>query len=199
MIAELRAQPRVTVRRADLGPATPAAELAAWQAKAGPAWPDGMTELYSELSSVDIEWQLQGDCGGEIHLPPIGEVWDYDRLEDQLWFDFLPAGHPFHSIRPIDRFVPEACAVLYPVPSDREAQVHFHYCGESLVPTGLGYRQWLELLFRSRGAFYWLTLTLGPPGARTWVEECIDEVASLFPDFAPSSMQPTVPFEELEI
>lgn len=196
MIAELQAHPQIAVRQALVGGPTPPQVLELWRTEAGAAWPDGMTELYREVDSVDIEYEVLGEDGstGGIHLPGLRWMWDYDALQDELWFDFLEADHPFHRIRPIDRFVPEAYAVLYPVPGDRPAQVAYHYCGEELTPTGLSYRAWLELLFRSRGVAYWLTLTLQPPGSdrRTWVESGIDRMVELFPDLDPDGMRPEV-------
>jgi hypothetical protein len=198
MIRELEAVPGIQIQEAKLGPPTERAEMERWRELAGAAWPDGMSELYSELSSVDIDYMIEGDCGGGIHLPPLHSIWDYQALEGELWFDFCGAQHPFHFIRPIDRFVPEAYAVLHPVPGD--ATVHYHYCGESLVPTGLSYREWLELLYRARGAFYWLQLTVGPwRGERTWVEQGLMRVASIFPDFQPLKMCPSRAFEEIPL
>ncbi len=199
LIDELNGSPAIDVRQAVIGPPTDPQEIAKWQAVAGPAWPDGMTDLYRELSLVDIDYDIRGGSTGGIHIPTVSSVWSYDDLENELWFDWLKPDHPFHRIRPIDRFVPEAYAVLYPVPSDREAEVAFHYCGESLVPTGLSFRAWLELLFRSRGVAYWLDLTTGPAQGRTWVEDNIDLAATLFPDFKPATMTPPVAVPEIDI
>jgi hypothetical protein len=202
LVDELRRAPGVTVEAAYLGPPTDPASLARARAVAGAAWPEGMTELYTALASVDIRYQLAGFRGGAIQIPPVEQVWDYAGLEDDLWFDWLVdenPDHPFAQMRPIDRFVEEACAVLYPVPPPSRgtardpAMVHLHTSGESLFPTGLDFATWLELLFRSRGAYAWLGLTLGRPTRRTWVEENIDAVAALFPSFDPPSLCPRVP------
>jgi hypothetical protein len=203
LVQELSTHPSIAVRTARIGPPTDPAVLAAARAVAGAAWPDGMTELYSELSSFELNYAVAGSDGngGSVWIPDVTDVWDHARHEDELWFDWLVAekpDHPFTKIRPIDRFVPEAYAVLYPVPNDRPATVHYHYCGESLVATGLTYERWLELLLRSRGAHYWLTLTTGP-AYRTWVEENIERVAALFPDFHPAAMTPSTPFTEIDV
>lgn len=207
MIDELSHLPGVVVREARLGPPTPPDVLARAQAAAGAAWPDGMTEFYSEIGSVDLEYGIGGEAnGGAIHIPAVTDVWDHAGHEDELWFDWLvdeDPEHPFTQIRPIDRFVPEAYAVLYPVPADGSATgpatVHYHYCGEELVPTDLSYTEWLELLLRSRGALYWLKLTLGAPTRTTWVEANIARVAALFPSFDPPSISPTVPKKEIPV
>jgi hypothetical protein len=202
LIDELQRASGVTVDAAVLGPPTDPAIIARARAVAGAAWPKGMSELYAVLSSVDIRWRLAGFNGGSIQIPPVEQVWDYAGLEDDLWFDWLVeenADHPFTQMRPIDRFVEEACAVLYPVPppargtAQGPAMVHLHTSGEALFATGLDFATWLELLFRSRGAYSWLGLTVGKPTRRTWVEENIDAVAALFPSFDPPSMMPKVP------
>jgi hypothetical protein len=181
----------VTVRSATIEAAVPEA-IDAWKPVAGAAWPPGMTELYSEVSRVDLEWSVEGEDGvsGAIHIPDL-RLWDHAGLEDELWFDFTEDDSALHAIRPIDRFTAEAYAVLF---LDRTpAEVAYHYCGESLVPAGLSYREWLELLFRARGVQYWIQLALGPPpppDRETWVEEGIARAAKLFPDFDPASMSP---------
>ncbi|MFO7563778.1 MAG: hypothetical protein R6X02_14125 [Enhygromyxa sp.] len=110
-----------------------------------------------------------------------------------------PAAGPLFRIRPIDRFVPEAYAVLYPVPGEGPATVHYHYCGESLVPTGLSYKEWLEQLFKARGVYYWLLIFTGPRRRVTWVEEGHDAMARLFPDFDPLGAGPLQPRAEIPL
>jgi uncharacterized protein (TIGR02996 family) len=207
LVEELRARPEIEVQKAELGPPTAPDELARWRQVAGAAWPDGMTELYSELSRVRVSFRAEGGpeegTHGTIALPALQTVWDYPRLQGLLWFDFLEQDHPFRSIRPIDMFVDEAYAVLYPVPPDGSAsgpaEVAYHYCGEQLTATGLSYREWLELLMRARGVHYWLKLTLAPATRRTWVEEGVGRMAELFPDFDPHSMMPGEPREEVDL
>jgi hypothetical protein len=187
LVRELRACPEILVEQAEIGPPTSPAVLAEAQETAGLAWPEGMDALYAEISSFDLEWEHRSleDLGGGVHLPRVERIWDYAALEGDLWFDFLGPQNPLHRIRPVDRFVPEACAVIYPVPGAGPAEVHYHYCGESLVPTGLSYRAWLDQLFLARGVSYWLQIFTGPRGAVTWVEQAHDAFAKLFPDFDP--------------
>lgn len=199
LIRELSTTRGVTVRRAGIGPPTAPHVLAAARRVAGSAWPPGMTELYTELSHVHVEYEVAGSGGngGSISIPTVSDVWDHAAHEDELWFDWLVEenpDHPFTRIRPIDRFVPEAYAVLspVPVPGDAPATVHYHYCGEDLIPTGLSYLEWLDALLRSRGALYWLSLTTGPRSGRTWVDENLDRVAALFPGFEPARLSPAI-------
>ncbi len=202
LVQELSTHRAITLRHGTIGPPTAPSVIAAARAVAGAAWPEGMTDFYSEVSLVDVEYEVAGGGGngGCIHIPTVTDVWDHGAHEDELWFDWLLAedpNHPFTRIRPIDRFVPEAYAVLYPVPGDRPATVHYHYCGEDLVPTGLSYERWLELLLRARGATYWLGLATGPTRGRTWVEENLERVAAIFPDFDPGSMSPKRGFDPI--
>lgn len=199
---ELSSHPEVTLTEAKLGPPTDPAVLAAAQKVAGAAWPKGMTELYAELGSVDIAYGVTDGAGGAIHIPTVTDVWDHAAHEDELWFDWLVdenPDHPFTHVRPIDRFTNEAYAVLYPVPSDAPARVHYHYCGERLTPTGLTYEEWLELLLRARGASYWLTLATGGQRGETWVERNTARIADVFPSFDPTSMRPRAPFDDIDV
>jgi len=199
MFAELRATPHITVKEAEIHAASPK-DIGRWREVAGATWPEGMSELYSEVSGVDLEWKFDDreSVSGAIHIPNL-ELWDHDKLEDELWFDFTEEDSALHRIRPIDRFVPEAYGVLYLESNAHPAKVAFHYCGEELVPTDLDYREWLELLFRSRGTSYWLQLALGPSQGDTWVEHGIAHVAKVFPDFDPKSMSPKRRHKEIPI
>lgn len=192
MFAELRATPGVTVEEAEIAPPDPEA-TAKWKAVAGAEWPEGMSELYAEVGKVDLFWSLDGAEMGAIHIPAIGSVWDSEGLEGDLWFGDQPENHPFRKMRPIDRFIPEACAVLY------QGKVAFHYCGEELTPLDLPFEDWLALLFRSRGVMYWLQELKGPRDGQTWVEDNIDKVAKLFPDYEPETMSPAELRPELEL
>jgi len=203
LVRELRARPEITVREATIGPPTDPAEIARAKAIAGAAWPEGMSELYTDLSFVDVTYEVLGSRGngGAIHIPRVADVWDHAGHEDELWFDWMleeNPEHPFAKVRPIDRFVEEAYAVLYPVPGGAPATVHYHFCGESLVPTGLTFVAWLELLLRARGAMYWLTLPAGRSLGRTWVEENHARIQAIFPDFAPDALRPTTPPEAID-
>lgn len=206
MIAELSSHPSIVVREAKLGAPTSPAAIAAAERVAGDAFPPGMRDLYTELGSVDIAYAVDGtNVGGRIHIPSITDVWDHAAHEEELWFDWLVAenpDHPFLHVRPIDRFVEEAYAVLYPVvpgASDGPAKVHFHTCGESLIPTGLTYEEWLDWLFVTRGALYWLLFTTAPRRNSSWVERNVDRIAALFPDFYPPSLEPPSPFPPIDL
>lgn len=196
MFAELRVRPDVEIRVASID--DPLDDLETWKRAAGAAWPAGMTELYTELSGVELEYRIGEDASGGIHIPSLS-LWDHDALDGELWFDFTEETSALHRIRPIDRFISEAYTVLYLETPSAPARVAYHYCGESLVPLGITYREWLELLFRARGALYWIQLAMGPGGRRTWVEEGIEHVAKLFPDFDPESIRPASAFPEVDL
>jgi uncharacterized protein (TIGR02996 family) len=202
MFAELRAHPAITVEKATIDEPM-LEEIPRWREVAGAYWPTGMEELYTELAGVDLEWVVtdtkssNAPVAGGIHIPSL-DLWDYDALENELWFDFLEGTSPLHDLRPIDRFIPEAYTVLY-CPAEEPSKIAYHYCGERLVPTDLTYREWLELLFRSRGTLYWIQLATSPERDNTWVGDGVDRVAQLFPDLDPGSMRPAEECPEVDL
>lgn len=202
LLAELSQHAAIRVTRASIAPPAAPDVIARARAIAGGAWPDGMGELYASVGKVDIEWDAPkiDSLSGGIHIPTVTDVWDHAAHQDELYFDFCPPSDPLRRIRPIDRFCPEAYAVLYPVPSAEPSRVHYHYCGESLVETGLTYRAWLDALFVARGVSYWLGAFTGPRVTRkTWVEEGHDAFARLFPDYDPARMCAAAPQREIPL
>lgn len=170
-----------------VGPPTPPEQIAAARAVAGASWPDGMTELYEELSFVDIAYDIPCNRrelesfghtalnipntfaeeaarlfadpedravlmdGGKIQILPVGQVWDFDALEDVLWFSDPELDAPgLRLLRPIDIYDEYNHAVLYPVPG-RDPRVHDFNIEGHLTDTGLSYRAWLERVLRSCG------------------------------------------------
>lgn len=161
LIDELRACPELQVNRAELGPPTePQVLLAARQVAAG-AWPSGMGELYQELSFVHLDYSIRGwpdQSGGAIELPTVDFVWDHLAHEDAIWFSDPNLDHPeLRRLRPIDCFVPEQWATLYPVPGTGEAKVCLFSMNDAFCPLELSYAEWLELLLEARGAYYWMS------------------------------------------
>jgi hypothetical protein len=162
VVAKIRACPALTLHAADLGPPTAPSVVADARRRAGGAWPGGMAQLYDEVSFVRIAYSFvdapsDTQTGGAIDLPPVDQVWDHEAHEDEIWFSDPELDNAdLRLIRPIDRFVPEQYAVLYPVPSATPAKVYAFDRNSSLTPTGLSYAQWLDLLLVSHGAYYWL-------------------------------------------
>jgi len=198
MIAELKAHPEIELKEAKIEKAKPK-DIEKWKKVAGASWPEGMEDLYNEVSGVHIEWKAPNldSVNGGISIPSLS-LWDHDALEDELWFDFTEPDTALHHIRPIDRFVAEAYTVLYLKPAGKPARVAYHYCGEELVPTDLSYREWLEQLFRSRGVLYWVQLAAGKSGG-DWVARGFEEAARMFPDFDPKSIKSKKQHKEVDL
>ena len=170
-----------------IGPPTPPAQIEAARAIAGDSWPDGMTELYEQLSFVDLCYDIPCNRrelesfghtalnipntfpaeaarlfadpedravvidGGRIQILPVGQVWDFEALEDVIWFSDSALDSPhLRLIRPLDIYDEYNHAVLYPVPS-QQPKVHDFNIEGHLVNTGLSYREWLERVVRSCG------------------------------------------------
>ncbi len=201
LVSDLQSHPKVTIQTATIGPPTDPAVLVAAQKIAGKAWPSGMTAFFEQMSSVSIAFVAAGtnasggpcEVRGTIAIPRVEDMFDYAGLEEETWFDFLESDHPFHLIRPLDRFVPEAYAVLYPVninPAANAVQsrVMYHFCGEELWETGMSFEQYIDFLLITRGIHYSIKLKVGPRGASTWVEEMHDAAHRLFPDFDPNAL-----------
>ncbi len=200
VIDEIRACPVLELSDAEMGPPTDPAVLAAAKKRAGGAWPMGMTELYSETSFVRLAYSFRDapsdlQTGGAIDLPTVDDVWDHEAHEGQIWFSDPELDHPdLRRIRPIDRFVPEQYATLYPVPSDTPPLVHLFNCNEDLSVTDLTYHDWLELLLLSRGAYYWLSELVVPrtPDTDRHFHENFDRVAGVL-GFDPVRFRATIP------
>lgn len=216
LIDQVRACPGLVLEKATLEPPTPPGEIARACAMAGAAWPRGMTALYTELGGVDIRFRsartrivkhpggsedhFDSEPSGSIRIPPVGTIWDVAELEDVLWFDHNPVDHPLRKLRPIDWFGPEGCAVLHVDGPDAEPLVHYHYCGEILIPTGLSYFDWLEALFVSRGVSYWILAHTGPLASLdpSFVKH-FTEMAKLFPDYDPAKSSPPTGRPEINV
>lgn len=201
MFEQLRRHPKIRVKQAFLGPPVPAYELASYRHLAGGALSPGLEALWSEVSFVDLEWSCkhplddpdEPELTGSVHiLPPARTFSDW---EDVLWFDFIEPDHPYRHIRPFDFFVPEAAAVLYPIPGEHE--VYYHYCGEELHPTGMSVEQWFERLLRSRGCWYWIEACCvdGQDSAQT--RQLFEAMPLLFEDFDPADFSPLTTRGEL--
>lgn len=198
LIEGLRQHPNLLDLRAELGEPTDPEAIEEARALVGKAWPEGLTEFFQELSFVEISFKASStnpkgeprDVYGTISIPNVTSMFDYENLEDEIYFDFMEGDHPFHLIRPLDRFVPEAYVVLYPIHKDVEkntkpAHIAYHYCGEELWDTDLSFTDYIDFLMLSRGIHYGIKLKVGPRDRYTWVEEMQDTTQKLFPDFDP--------------
>ena len=165
MVRELKANPLVEVRKCVLKPATDANRRAvdALIARHGPL-AAFVAPFYREVKSFALEWHAklddaEGDdsWGGFVHILPMRKM--FGDMREVLWFDWQEPDHVFHSLRPFDYFIPEACVVVMPYKG--QPALAFHHCGEDLGTMGVDLDGWFDLLCESRGWFYWAS-TLSP-------------------------------------
>jgi hypothetical protein len=190
MISSLKSNPLVDVETAVLGPpADPELVSRLREAHRGHV-PEEIFDFYGEVGSLELLWWAKlpeasrddMSWSGRIKLVPLQAVVSADEWRDLLWFDGNSESHPFRLIRPVDFWVNEACAVLYPVPGD--AKICYHYCGEELWPTGLTFDQWFDRLLASRGFWYWLKALIARPNGDAAHFRAV--MPKVFPDFDPS-------------
>jgi hypothetical protein len=75
----------------------------------------------------------------------------FGSWKDVAWFDDHDR---FRHVVPFDFYIPEEAAAFHPIGSDMT--VHYHYFGEDLHSTGRSFREYIELLFQSRGLYGWV-------------------------------------------
>ena len=205
MADALKKDGRINVAKLKIGKPAPAALVEEAARQAGGVLPAGIAELYREMNGFDLEWEagdvegLQGDpCKGLISIQPLYGPKNCDGVfsdwRDSMYFD---DEDPKRKIKPFDFFVAEACAVLYPVPG--KANIHYHYCGEELHPTGYSVPEYLDRLLVSRGFWYWmrsLCVDLRDSGE---VEAFKNDASILFPDYEAALFVPKTKKGELSL
>ncbi|KUJ70871.1 hypothetical protein ACZ90_00725 [Streptomyces albus subsp. albus] len=195
MVAALQAHPHVEVLNATLGEAASEAELAEAVRLAGGRLPPGVADFYREIGSFQLDWRhtvetiRQGDLSdhGCVNILPVREV--FGDWEGVTWF---PSGDQgFRGVKPLDMFVPEACAALLRPPGEMPGDtLAFHYFGEELHDTGYTFDEYLERLLAARGYWYWiLTLCPGQEGS-VEVEAFRRNMPHIFPDYDDTLFHP---------
>jgi len=195
--AEIRRHPLLKVDRYELGaPASPDAIRDAEKA-AGGRLPDGMREVYEQINGLRLEWSARDPSTFDTVQPPTGYIklleigtstgTIFGSWDDWIWFS-QDGDETFKNVKPVDFFINEACAALYPVPG--EMKIHYHYCGEELHPTGYSFLEYLELLLESRGYFYWQTALCVDKQRSKTVVEFRSVMPRLFADFDNEAFRP---------
>jgi hypothetical protein len=104
---------------------------------------------------------------------------------------------PMKQIKPFDFFVPEACAVFFPVPGN--ATIHYHYCGEELHPTGYTLNEYLDRLLLSRGYRYWMTSLGVDTRESAEADAFLNDAPLLFKGFNASLFKPKTKAGEIDL
>lgn len=192
LVDELKANSRVDVELAEIGAPTAAGKLASARESA-PDLGSSVFAFYEEVSSFTLKWRgvevPEGENWvGAVDVRPIDDVAGPEVGKGRVWFDDTPEESPLRRLRPMDIFQPEACMALYPVPG--KATVHYHYFGESLLPTGLTFDAWFDRLIASRGFWYWIRACTGDTDA-TAVAAFRKGASELFEEFDATLFVPT--------
>jgi hypothetical protein len=173
-VAQLRATPGFTVVTCEFAPPATADDLARATEAAGGRLPAGLAEFCVELNGFQLTWEYRavesndGPTGeptdsGSVNLLPMEKI--FADWQDTTWFDDSPGGGRFVMVKPVDLYVPEACAAFCQPPGGcSEDATFFHYFGEDLAPLGLGFPEYLELTIATCGYVNWrLALSRNDP------------------------------------
>ena len=151
MAAELEARDDIVVDTYVARPGATDEDIAA--AKAYSPISDDMERFYRQANGLTLHWHLKDneETCGRIDLKPLDQV--FSDWRDCIYFDDDDDFKPLH---PVDFFVDEACAALY-VDGSANPTVYYHYCGEEMDTLAVDFGQYLELLLKTRGFWYWQT------------------------------------------
>jgi hypothetical protein len=196
MVDDLQAHPQIEITDVNFPEPAGSDEIETAKRIAGGELLPGMEDFYRETDGFLLEWRhsvaevAQGDDRdtGSIEILPLREV-----LKDwhgSMWFDG-PRGDRFKAVKPLDFFVPEACAcVLLPAGQGLQPTLHYHRLGQTLYDTGHDFNGYVERLLASRGAWYWVeTLCVETQGSPQ-VKGFFERMPRLFPDFQPDLFRP---------
>ena len=201
MVAELEAHPAIEILVCKIGEPARDEDIQLASEAAGGVLPEGMEQFYRQIGEFRLEWRLSDTSvipsgeefsGGCICiLPLVGRAGEetpvFGNWEGSIWFEDLPNVGTLKQIRPVDHWVPEACAALYPAnPArpDRPPTMHYHYCGQELEDLGISFPEYVALLLQSRGFWYWpLAMSFGTID-RPEAQDFLEKLPLLFPDVA---------------
>lgn len=196
MVDELQANSRVQIRSVTFGDPAPAEEIAALGA-AVPVLPPGLTSFFQEMNGFGLEWEItvedlrsnsDADCGF-INIGGISDV--FDLGVGRTWHPGQPGGDRFKPIRPVDIFVPEACAALMQTSGGNVPDtIHFHIFGEDTIDTRYTFLEWLDRLIASRGLWYWIESLCPELQEEQPVVEFRKKMPLLFADYDNDLFQP---------
>jgi hypothetical protein len=196
MVTELRAHPYIDVIDVNFGEPASVQELDEARRVAGGHLPAGVAEFYAEMNGFLLEWELthedlrRGDDSdrGAVDILTAAETWkDWDGLTWKV------DDYDGWGIRPLDFFAPEACAAFTQSTSGTVGlTVQYYTLGERLLDTGCGFKDFVDRLLVSRGAFYWIeSLCLGADVSAA-ARDFHWRLSILFPDFPHSMFAPLV-------
>jgi hypothetical protein len=203
--AEISNHPLLIVDRLEVGDPASEDDIEAAKSAAGGALPKGMQEIYSEMNGFRLDWQARDEDRfegqkphGRIRLLMIGTDVDmiFASWNNEIWSP-KDGDERFKAVKPVDYFLAESCAALYPVPGDM--MMHYHDLGEELHPTGYSFLEYLDLLLKSRGYLYWQHLLCADNQETPEAQEFRANMPRLFPDYDESVFRPNTTQHEMAL
>ncbi len=183
MVKELEDNPKIIVKRFEIKPPATEAELASVEGKI--KLTRDMVDFYTEANGLELEWELKDSVNqstsGNVNLLPVQNV--FGDWKGAIYFDW-EGGDTFKALHPVDFFVPEACAA-FNLDGSENPEIYYHYCGEEMESMKIKFREYLELLLKSRGFWYWQTaVAAGFKGVgSTETVKFMEIMPEIFPDF----------------
>jgi len=153
------------------------------------ALPVSLKEFYKSVDHLNYEWEtkeLADESGiklkGRINILKAESV--LSDWKEVVYFD--GDSEELKQFKIVDNFVPEAhCGFL--LNEDKSDAMYYHESGErDLLPLGVDFNGYLELMFMARGFWYWQAVVLNiknGKGNEGEVEKFKTYMPQIFPDF----------------
>lgn len=163
MVEKLETNRNVKITRIAFGNPASDAEIEQATKLAEGVLPDGVGDFFREVNGFHLEWehtiksikQHNDTDNGVINILPLPQV--FSDGKNITWFDDFEGGDKYKAVKPLDCFVPEACAAFYqPTGQPPQNTVYYHYFGEYLEDTSYTFLEYIERILASRGYFYWI-------------------------------------------
>lgn len=208
LVDELDSNPNIDIVELEFGDPAPEELFRVAQEQLGAPIPWEMRAFYREMNGFKLHWVLR-------NTDELSEELEVEVPEDHAML-FLPLFHPEPSphhrisprgvfndwhdliringdeaplIRPVDCFIEDACAALYPMPG-KTPTVHLHDFENVLHDTGRTFGQYIALALQSRGFWFWMAALTEESQDREEVEVFRTTMPILFPDFDDDLFQP---------
>jgi hypothetical protein len=200
MVEGLRTNPRVRILEALLADPAAPAEIEQARDLAKGSLPAGVEELYRQMNGFRLRWEhcverlrkhSDADRGFVNILPLLTVFGDWEGLTAPAG---SAGGDEHRPVKPVDDFIPEACAALYQEPGRApRGTVYYHVYGKSLEDTAHTFPEYLERLLVSRGYFYWIQTLCPAHQASAAVKDFRHDMPLLFDDYDDALFHPKAP------
>ena len=161
MTEDLDRNPNIEVLAVEIKPAASREDIETARRLAIGALPAGMEDFFAEMDGFRLDWRhtladiAHGDLSdhGFVNILPIREV--FGDWRGVTWSG--EDDERFRAVKPVDMFVPEACAALIQRDGQPPADsIVYQYFGDEPRDTGYTFEEYLERLLASRGFWYWI-------------------------------------------